>query len=266
MDPAAFGWDRRRVTAATLRRSSVTAADVVRAQVALLGALLVGGVLVVAVAAVVGDDGRATWWAAVAGGFACASGLVFGATRRLGVAGGLGLVAVVAVVVAASGGVMDDSRGAAYPAAPAAADDGSMAAADDGSVAAADDRRASAAGAAAGRGAAPGRVVRDYYAALDRRRFRVAWRRLEPGVRAGFGGFVVWRRGYGSTLGHRVEDVRVERDGRSVAVRHDLVAVDRTPCGGTTERRFEVTWRLERGRATALTARKIAGVDPAQSC
>jgi hypothetical protein len=266
MDSALRGWDRRPVTAATLRRSPVTGLAVVRALVALLAALVVGGAVVVVVSG-------ASWWAAVAGGFACASGLVFGATRRSGVAGGLALVAAVAVVVAADAGGAGGRRAAvaAYPAPELAPErdpragvviHGPSRPTDDRTMGDARDR--SAAGGA--RGPSPARLVRDYYAALDRGRFALAWRRLAPGVRVAFGGFEAWRLGYGSTLGHRVEGVAVERSGGGATVRHDLVAVDRTPCGGTTERRFAVGWRLERGRATSLSAVKLAGLDPADSC
>ena len=125
MDPGPLGWDRRPVTAATLRRSPVTGLAVVRAQLALVAALVVGGAVVLVVAAVVGEVSGASWWAAVGGGFACASGLVFGATRRLGVAAGLGLVATVAVVIATGGGGADGRRAmeAAYPVRAPAADE-----------------------------------------------------------------------------------------------------------------------------------------------
>jgi hypothetical protein len=79
--------------------------------------------------------------------------------------------------------------------------------------------------------------------------------------------FDAWRGGYSTTVSNRVEDLRVEADG---AVRHVLAAVDRTPCGTTTERRFEVLWYLARdGRtftATDLDAVQLAGVDPALAC
>ena len=53
-------------------------------------------------------------------------------------------------------------------------------------------------------------------------------------------------------------------------VRHVIVAVDRTPCGTTAERRFEIRRRLDRngGRttATALGAVKLDGLDPMAAC
>jgi hypothetical protein len=68
-------------------------------------------------------------------------------------------------------------------------------------------------------------------------------------------------------VSNRVEDVRVEPGGN---VRHVLVTVDRTPCGGTIERRYEMLWYLERDDRT-FTARdvvgvQLAGVDPALAC
>ncbi len=49
-----------------------------------------------------------------------------------------------------------------------------------------------------------------------------------------------------------------------------LVTVDRTPCGGTTERRYEMLWYLQNDGRT-FTARdvvgvQLAGVDPALAC
>ena len=48
------------------------------------------------------------------------------------------------------------------------------------------------------------------------------------------------------------------------------LVVGRTPCGGTTERRYEMLWSLQRDGRT-LTARdvvgvQLAGVDPALAC
>ncbi len=79
--------------------------------------------------------------------------------------------------------------------------------------------------------------------------------------------FEEWRAGYATTIGNRVESLQVEPDGN---VRHVLVTVDRTPCGGTTERRFEMLWYLQRD-VRAFTARdvvgvQLAGVDPALAC
>jgi hypothetical protein len=89
-------------------------------------------------------------------------------------------------------------------------------------------------------------------------------------VRAAFGGFAAWRSGYATTSGHRVEEVTVEHHRGTTVVRHVLVATDRTDCGGTTERRFAVKWRLvptaSGWRADGLTARKVAGDDPAVAC
>jgi hypothetical protein len=240
------------VTAATLRRAPLPVAVVAAGAVLAFAAVaLVGGLV-----------GREAWWAVVAGGFACASGLVLGSTRQAAPAGALALVAVAAVMLAVPAG--DTRREAAFPALggfepPAGAVGG------DRSVGADDDGRFR--GDAGGRERSDGsvslaRLVRRYYAALDARQYRRAWKRLAPGVRVAFGGFEAWRAGYGTTLGHRVEDVRVG-DGR---VEHVLVATDRTPCGGVTERRFALSWHLDGGRAEALSATKLSGVDPAAAC
>ena len=109
--------------------------------------------------------------------------------------------------------------------------------------------------------------VHRFYAALDAGRFGQAWERLGPAVQARSVSFEAWRAGYATTLSQRVEDLRVEADGN---VRHTLVTVDRTPCGGTTERRYEMLWYLQRDGRT-FTARdvvgvQLAGVDPALAC
>jgi hypothetical protein len=79
--------------------------------------------------------------------------------------------------------------------------------------------------------------------------------------------FEAWHAGYATTVSQRVEDLRVEAGD---TVRHTLVTVDRTPCGTTTERRFEMLWYLQRdGRsftARDLVGVQLAGVDPAAAC
>jgi hypothetical protein len=109
----------------------------------------------------------------------------------------------------------------------------------------------------------PTKIVRAYYAALDAGRFARAWARLTPAVQARFGGFDHWRAGYATTLDHIVDAVQTQPGG---VVRLTLTATDRTPCGGTTTRQFAVTWQLHAGRATALSAAKLAGQDPAAAC
>ena len=104
------------------------------------------------------------------------------------------------------------------------------------------------------------RFVREYYAALDRRRFRAAWRMLAPGVQTAFGGFAAWRKGYGRTLSQAPGAIRVTGAGAGATVSLTLRAGDNA-CGMTVERRFAVTWRLARTdagwRATAASARKL---------
>ena len=200
-------------------------------------------------------SGGVEWWAAVAGGFACASGLVVGGTREVALGVALGMCAVTALALAVA--ARDDAvagtermmvRG------DVAGTEHLVVGHDHGAPSGADR-------AAVGR-AAPEDVVRHFYADLDAGAFRRAWATLSPGVQRAFGGFAAWRRGYATTLGHRVEHVR-ERGG---VVRHVLVAVDRTPCGGRVERRFLVRWRLTRDRASALTAVKLGGPEPAEAC
>ena len=109
--------------------------------------------------------------------------------------------------------------------------------------------------------------VRRYFAAIEAGHFGQSWGRLGPAVRARSMSFDDWRAGYATTLSQRVENLHVEPDGN---VRHTLVTVDRTPCGGTTERRYEMLWYLQRDGRT-FTARdvvdvQLAGVEPALAC
>ena len=109
--------------------------------------------------------------------------------------------------------------------------------------------------------------MRRFYAAIEAGEFGKAWGRLGPAVRAHSVSFDDWRAGYGTTLSQHVEGLRVEPDGN---VRHQLVTIDRTPCGGTTERRYEMLWYLDRSGRT-FTARdlvgvQLAGADPALAC
>jgi hypothetical protein len=247
------------------RPAPVPGVAVLRSLLGLVGALVAGGVLVLLLFAA--SDAGVGWWAVVAGAFGCASGLMVGLERRTAPAAALGLVAAGAVVLAVAGSSEADRR-AAFPARERlaivpgpAADEPAP-----GNVPAVRDE--------VGRGrraakspAVVDSFVRSYYAALDAGEFELAWARLAPDVRTAFGGLQTWRDGYASTLGHRVEDVTVERGG---VVKHVLVAVDETPCGGETERRFAVTWLLAGGGddlvATHLTAVKLAGVDPSAAC
>ena len=109
--------------------------------------------------------------------------------------------------------------------------------------------------------------VQRFYAALEAGRFAQAWERLGPAVQARSASFDAWRAGYATTVSQRVEDLRVDCDGN---LRHTLVTVDRTPCGGTSVRRYEMLWYLDQDGRT-FTARdlvgvQLAGVDPALAC
>ena len=109
--------------------------------------------------------------------------------------------------------------------------------------------------------------VRRFYAALGAKRFEQAWKRLGPAIQARSVSFDAWQAGYATTVSQRVEDLRVEPGD---TVRHTLVTVDRTPCGTTTERRFEMLWYLQRdGRtfvARDLVGVQLAGLAPAAAC
>jgi hypothetical protein len=217
---------------------------------ALLCALLAGAAVALAVMAVAGADPAV--WVAVAGASACACGLVVGTTARVIPAVALAGVASAALVLAVDGREPAPTFVRAYSP-PATVKQA----------------------APLPRAEAPAPVppltkpqfVRRFYAAIEAGHFGQSWGRLGPAVRARSMSFDAWRAGYATTLSQRVEDLHVESDGN---VRHTLVTVDRTPCGGTTERRFEMLWYLQRdGRS--FTARdvvgvQLAGADPALAC
>jgi proline racemase len=109
--------------------------------------------------------------------------------------------------------------------------------------------------------------VSGYYAAIEAGRYEDAWSHLSAAAHEQSPGFEDWRAGYATTVSQRVEDLDTEPGG---VVRYVLVAVDRTPCGTTTERRFAVRWRLvrtgETTSATSLSGVKLAGLDPMAAC
>jgi hypothetical protein len=269
LDATAAAWDRRRVPALTLRPAPLDRVAVLRALPAVVIALAGGAWLALLVAVVAGADlgTAAAVWIAVAGACACVSGLMVGAAGNVPAAALLAVAAAAAVVLAAGT--------APEPAAvrELAFNRIDLAPADRGVRPLAKPRpeakkqggqtlnKAPREAGVLAAGAA-GKLVRSYYADLDAGHFAQAWARLTPGVQAAFGGFEVWRRGYATTLGHRVEGVEVQPGG---VVKHVLVATDRTACG-TAQQRFAVTWRLDGGRATALHAVKLAGQDPAAAC
>ena len=112
--------------------------------------------------------------------------------------------------------------------------------------------------------------MRDYYAALDARKFGVAWQMLAPGVRSSFGTFAGWRKGYARTVSHSAGGLQVFPASDGAVVWLTLRAGDRSACGTTVVRRFVVTWRLARTeagwRATAADARKVGGPEPSAVC
>jgi hypothetical protein len=101
--------------------------------------------------------------------------------------------------------------------------------------------------AASGAVPSPAAVVTAYYAALDARRFRAAWRVLGGDVRSSFGGFAAWRAGFATTRSSRPSGLQVARSGRGAVVTLVLVAADRSPAG-VVRRSFDVRWRLGAGR------------------
>ncbi len=100
--------------------------------------------------------------------------------------------------------------------------------------------------------------VREYYRALDEKRFEDAWDSLTPSLHTRFGGFGGWKAGYAKTLYSKPRNIIVTATGDGATVKHLLVARD-TNCSG--ERRFSVTWRLrrvsEQWSVTALTAAAV---------
>lgn len=234
---------------------------------ALLGALILGSAVTLGVMAAAGSSPAV--WVAIAGASACACGVVVGSTARVVPAVVLASVAGAALVLAV-GGPDGGTRVEVRPlvAAPAVVADAAPPAAVE-----ADEAVAASATTAAAPSAPPlppvtaPQFVKRFYAGLEAGRFEQAWQRLGPAVQARSASFDAWRAGYTTTVSQRVEDLRVEAGD---TVRHVLVTVDRTPCGTTTERRFEMLWYLQRdGRsftARDLVGVQLAGVDPALAC
>jgi hypothetical protein len=218
---------------------------------ALLCALLAGAALALAVMAAAGADPAV--WVAVAGASACACGLVVGTTARVIPAVALAGVASAALVLAVDGREPAPTFVRAYSP-PATVNK------------VAPPPRAEAPAPPPPPLTRP-QFVRQFYAAIEAGHLGQSWGRLGPAVRERSMSFDAWRAGYATTLSQRVEDLHVEADGN---VRHTLVTVDRTPCGGTTERRYEMLWYLQRDGRT-FTARdvvgvQLAGVDPVLAC
>jgi hypothetical protein len=235
-----------------------------------LAALLAGAVVALLVVAAAGG-GAELAWVAIAGGAACACGLVVGSTARVVPAALLAVVAAGALVLAVS--ERNDRAGAEvrpFPSERAKVVDAPRApTATTGAVERAEPPAATRAKVPApvAPPVTPPGFVHRFYAALEAGRFEQAWERLGPAIRAREGTLDAWRAGYATTVSQRVEGLRVEAGD---TVRHTLVTVDRTPCGTTTERRFEMLWYLQRSGST-YTARdlvgvQLAGVDPALAC
>jgi len=226
--------------------------------------LVAGAVVALAVVAVAGGDSDFAW-VAIAGGAACACGLVVGSTARIVPAAALAIVAAAALVLAVEQGTPVEVRPLVAGGAWATVVDNTRAATVT-EVAPATRAEPTPTPAPAPPLTAPQFVMR-FYAALEAGRFEQAWTRLGPVVQARSGSFELWRDGYATTVSQRVESLQVEAGD---TVRHVLVTVDRTPCGTTTERRFEMLWYLQRDGRT-FTARdlvgvQLAGVAPALAC
>jgi hypothetical protein len=258
LDPAADRWEGVQVTDFAPRTASLAGQAVV---------VFAGALVPLVLIALAGGDGS-LGWVALAGGAACASGLMLGFTERLLPALALAVIAAAALALAAAASQNDAAEERAFPAAAAAADDSPRTDA----VAAPEGEKVlyPADGAAAAATIEPltrAAYVRRHYEDLEAGRFDAAWASLPQAARDQAGSLDAWRAGYETTLSQRVENVRLEPGG---FVRHDLVAVDRTPCGTTTERRYEVLWRLSpaAGDLTAsyLEAVQLAGVDPELAC
>jgi pyruvate/2-oxoglutarate dehydrogenase complex dihydrolipoamide acyltransferase (E2) component len=216
----------------------------------LLGALLAGAAVTLAVMAAAGAEPAV--WVAVAGAAACACGLVVGATARVLPAAVLAGVASAALVLSVGVGERETAAEVRAYAAPTVVEE---------------EPRAQAEEPAPPPPVTRAQFVRRFYSVLSAGRFGQAWGRLGPAVQARSPSFEAWKAGYATTVSQRVESLQVEADGN---VRHVLVTVDRTPCGGTTEQRYEMLWYLQREGRT-FTARdvvgvQLAGVAPALAC
>jgi hypothetical protein len=232
-----------------------------------LAALCAGAVVALGVVAVAGGGGDLAW-VAIAGGAACACGLVVGSTARIVPAAALAIVAAASLVLA----VEDGSRSEVRPFAVAGGmwatvvDNARAATVTDAAPAARAARRPEQAKPAPKPVTAP-QFVQRFYAALNAGHHEQAWKRLGPVVQARSGSFDAWRGDYATTVSQRVESLQVEAGD---TVRHVLVTVDRTPCGTTTERRYEMLWYLQRSGQTFmardLVGVQLAGVDPALAC
>jgi len=222
------------------------------------GVVVVGALVPLAVLLLAGDGGGRVGWIVVAGAAACASGLAFGTTRRVLPTLVPAAVAAVALTVAATAREEEEPvRERALPAARVAVAGEQERSRPDARVTKKPRTRRTGAR----------QFVSRYYALLEAGRYEEAWSRLSAAGQAQTRDFEAWRAGYATTVSQRVEDLRTDPGG---VVRYVLVAVDRTPCGTTTERRFAIRWRVVRtGRtttATSLSGVKLAGLDPIAAC
>lgn len=113
-------------------------------------------------------------------------------------------------------------------------------------------------------GASAERAVRSYYEAIGDEDFRAAWGRLAEPVRAEFGGWAKWRKGYRWTSVTEATEVEArDADSRRARVEVAVDTEDIDECADSVSRSFAGTWELERrgGRweAVAVDVRQSDG-------
>ena len=114
------------------------------------------------------------------------------------------------------------------------------------------------------RGEAAAAVVREFYSAIDAKRFSDAWGRFAPAIRKQLGGLATWQAGYTHTRSTRVDSVSgTASDPTHATVAVRLHSVDQDACRRSVTQRFAGTWTLRRvaGRwqASQLAIAKTGG-------
>ena len=114
------------------------------------------------------------------------------------------------------------------------------------------------------RGEAAAAVVREFYAAVDAKRFSDAWGRFGPAIQQQLGGLATWQAGYAHTRSTRVDSVSgTASDPTHATVEVRLHSVDEDACTRSVTQRFAGTWTLRRvaGRwqASKLAIAKTGG-------
>jgi hypothetical protein len=97
------------------------------------------------------------------------------------------------------------------------------------------------------RGAAAATVVREFYAAVDAKRFSDAWPRLSSAIQQKLGGLDTWQAGYTHTRSTKVDSaVGTATDATHATVDVRLHSRDVDSCGRSVTQRFAGTWTLRR--------------------